>query len=191
VFLFFDIETSDLLRRDIPLDDQNQPWIVTIAAELTDRDGTHISGFDTSIRADGRKIRPSAEKIHGVSNRSAARQGVNEVVALGMLIGLAAQADYAIGYSVEFDRDCVASLLMRRGKGTDIWMRPGLQFIDLQKPSAAFCKIPSERDSGEYQWPSLDDAHHYFMEDKNTDSNLVRIRKIFFRLLEHNALEIS
>lgn len=191
MFLFFDIQTSDLLRRDLPLDDPNQPWIVYIAAELTNRDGNHIAGFDTGVRADTRKIRPGAEKAHGISNREAARQGVNEIVALGMLIGLAAQAEYAIGYAMEFRRDCVTSALLRRGKSTDIWTRPGLQFVDLQKPAASFCKLPSERDSGEYRWPKFDEACRCLIPDGAGGSDMERLRAIFSYLHNSNALDIE
>jgi DNA polymerase-3 subunit epsilon len=195
-FLFFDIETSDLLRRDIPLGDQNQPWIVSIAAELVDSDGNHIAGMDTKIRSDGRRIRAGAEEVHGISNRAAARSGRNEIVALGFLIGLATEADYAVAYTGEFSRDCVSSVLMRRGKSVEIWCRPGLQFIDCKQAAAPFCKIPAPGDKGGYARPPLAIAVKNILDEDIPErpeprQKIQYTKRIFFKLLELKALDIA
>lgn len=195
MLLFFDIETSDLLRRDIPMDDQNQPWIVSIAAELVDFDGNHIAGMDTRIRADGRKIRAGAEGVHGISNRAAAKSGRNEIVALGFLIGMASEAEYAVAYTGEFSRDCVTSVLMRRGKSVEIWKRPGLQFIDCKKAAVPFCRVPSDKESGGFSRPPLAIAVKTLLgedipERPEPREKVAYTKRIFFKLLELKALEI-
>jgi hypothetical protein len=193
---FLDTEASDLLKRELPLDNPGQPWAVSISAELTDINGNQLAFFSTPIRADGRKITENARKVHGVSSAQAGQSGVGEVVALGMTIGFASESRYVVGFGLDFDRQLIQSLLMRRKKDTKLWTRPGLEFIDVMKPAAHICKIPSDHESGSYRWPNLDIAAEKILgEPPRTGfhtawGDLQLAKRIFFKLREQNIIEI-
>lgn len=198
--MFIDTETSGLIDRARPLSDPGQPWIVSIAAELAAEDGTPLAHFATQIRADGRKIKPGAEAVHGITNRDAGRGGVGEAAALGLLIGLINQVPAGgrvIGYGLAFDRDVVLGLLMRKSadKAIASWSRPGLEWVDLIEPSSQFCRIPSEHVPDTYRWPSLDEAgealcglprrvgHHGAFDDAT------RAKAVYLELVRRGAIE--
>lgn len=158
IFLVVDLETSDLPKPDLPPTDPNQPWIVQVAAQLRAESGETLDHFCTRILADGRQIRAGAQKVHGISTREAGRGGVNEVTALGMLIGFAKQATHVIAHGAEFERLVVASNLARMGKDASMWLRPGLQFLCTMKAATPFCHLPGKGEGGSFKWPSLDEA---------------------------------
>jgi len=196
MILIFACATSDVLRTDLSLDDPGQPWICEIAAELIDAQGNPLASFWSPVKSEGRKIRDGAAAVHGISSRDAAKRGISEISALGMLVGLAAQARYAVGHGIQFDKDVVTSLLMRLGKKPDIWTRPGLSFLDTMIPATAACKIPSEHESGTYKWPSLDEAGTIILGEEPRDGHhsarddVQRTKRLFLELKRQNLIEV-
>lgn len=198
MLLFVDLETSDLLKRDLPLDDPSQPWAVTIAAELTDLNGKTRDFFYTRIRADGRRVRDGAAAVHGISSAQAGRDGVNEIAALAMLCGFAAQANYVVGHAIDFDRKVVESLLLRLRKDPKVWVRPGLEFICTMKTATSVCKIEPKvaRDDGSYKWPSLDEACEIILNEPRREGahdawdDVQRAKRLFLALRSHNLIEV-
>lgn len=200
MLLFVDVETSGLIKRGLPLESPEQPWIVSIAAQLVDAAGNELASLNTRIRAAGRSIAEDAKAVHGISAREAGRGGVAEKSALRLLCGsqsLASQARFVIGHGLQFDKDVITGSLMRNGWDASVWLRPGLTFIDTMLAAAPFCKLPSDHENGGYRWPSLDDAcrillgqepragHHTAMDD------LRRTRDLFFWLRERGAFEMD
>ncbi|MDB5584842.1 MAG: hypothetical protein JWR80_10018 [Bradyrhizobium sp.] len=200
MLLFIDVETSGLIKRNVPLDSDQQPWVISLAAELTDDSGRQLACINTGIRAGGRKITPGAQQVHGVSSAQASRSGVSELAALGVLCGresFASQARYVIGHGVSFDRDIITSVLARNGRDATTWVRPGLQFVDTMLASTPFCKIPSDHEAGSYKWPSLDQACELLLNEPprtgphNAFDDLQRCKLLFFWLRSRGALEIG
>jgi len=195
--LLIDLETSDLLRDDLPLDDASQPWIVAVAAELSTDDGAALDFVSLRIKADGRSIRAGAQAVHGISTRQASRSGVSEIAALAILCDLAAQADCMIGFGVGFDRKVVESALLRRRKDPRMWVRPGIQVVDLIPACAALCRIPSDHPSGSYRWPSLDVACETILGLKprqgihTAHEDLTRAKLLWLHLTARGALEAA
>lgn len=198
--LFCDVETSGLFKKNLPMDSDQQPWVVSLAAELTDAKGRQLACISTGIRANGRRISPGASAIHGVSSALAGRSGVSELAALGVLCGresLASQARYCIGHGISFDRDVITSVLARNGRDATTWVRPGLTFVDTMTTAAPFCKLPSDHESGSYKWPSLDDACEILLNEPprtghhNAWDDVQRCKLLFFWLRSRGALEIE
>lgn len=199
MLLFIDTETSDLIKKDLPLSDPSQPWCVSIAAELCDDDGTARDFISTRIRSEGRMIREGAKAVHGMSSTQAGRDGVSEAAALGVLIGLASQASKVIGHGVDFDRQVIEGVLTRRGKDARMWTRPGLTFVDTMLAATPVCRLPHDppSTSGQFKWPSLDAAceailhelprvgHHSAWDDCQ------RAKRLYFALRELRVLEAA
>lgn len=194
--LFVDVETSDLLKKHLPLDDDAQPWCVRVSAQL-DVSGQPPQFFNLAVKADGRKIREGAERVHGVSSRSAAKHGMNEVVVLGALCNLAAQAECVVGHGIQFDRDVITGVLMRRGKDARLWTRAGLAFQDTMILATPFCRLPSVMDDGGFKWPSLDEACSLLLSEAPREGHhdawddLQRTRRLWAWLVDRNAVEAA
>lgn len=196
-FLVIDCESSDLIRKDVPLGDASQPWAVSVAADLCSDDGQSLAFFHTHIRSEGRAIKEGARAVHGISTRDAGRNGVSEVTAIGMLIGLAAQATVLVAHNVDFDKQLVESLLIRRGKDVRMWTRPGLTSCCTMLAAAPFCKLPTDHESGSYQWPSLDAACQIILGEKPREGahsawdDCQRAKRLFLQLRPRGALEAA
>lgn len=200
MYLFVDTETSGLLQQSLPLASPEQPWIVSLAAELTDAKGDQLAILYTPIRANGRSISDSARYVHGISSALAGRSGVSELAALGVLCGresFASQARYCIGHGVSFDRDVVRCVLARHGREATTWVRPGLEFVDTLLAAAPFCQIPSPHERGGYKWPSLDEACEILLKDSprigkhNPLDDLIRTKRLYWWLRERNAFDVA
>lgn len=192
-----DCETSNLPARGMAVTDAQYPWPVRIGAALFNDDGKDQAVFSTGIRADGRTVAKGAEAIHGVSSRDAGKTGIPEVVALSVVCHMAGQARFLIGFNIEFDRDILVAAILRNNQDPRRLLRAGLTLVDLMKPCAAFCKIPSEHDSGSYRWPSLDDAGRILLGEPeragphNDWDDLQRSKRIYFWLKARGALDME
>lgn len=196
-YLSFDTETSGLPVAGIPKGHDQYPWPVQIGMELFDDDAATLGIFESQVRSDGRKMSAGAIAVHGITDRSASRDGISEIAMLAVASGFAAQADYAIGFSVTFDIGVLESALMRLGKSTRMLVRPGLQIVDLKEPAAQACKIQSDHDSGTYRWPTLDKACEIILgEPPRTGkhrglADAQRAKRLFFALRERGLIDIQ
>lgn len=196
MFLIIDSETSGLMKRELPIDHEGQPWVVSLSAELCDTKLRQLDFFSTRIRADGRKIEAEATGVHGISSADAGRSGIPEVTAIGMLCHFASQARYVVGFGIDFDRKVIESILMRRRKDTRLWVREGLEFVDVMKPAAHICKLPSPHESGSPRWPSLDEACEIILGEPPREGShtgwddLQRTKRLFSKLAADRVIEI-
>jgi DNA polymerase III epsilon subunit-like protein len=197
VILACDVETSGLIPKGAVPGSAQFPWPVQIGAVLFDFDGHDRASFGSRIRADGRTVSAGAAQVHGISSRDAGRSGVPEIIGLGIICAFAAEAKYLTGFNVDFDRAILESALIRLGKETKKLMRPGLQAIDLMRPAAAFCKLPSEREDGAYKFPRLDDALLLIRNERPRQARHDALRdayaakRLFLSLRSRGALEME
>lgn len=193
MLLFVKIATTDKLREGV------EPVIVALAAELTQMDGTPRDFVHTRVRLGSGHVKPDAQEVHGISSRMAGRDGVSVVVALGMLCGMAAQAQYLIGHGIGFDRDVVIGALGRLGKDARMLTRPGLQVIDTMLAATPVCKLAHEPPftSGAFRWPSLDEVAESVLHElpsagpQSCWDKLGKTKRIYFALRQLNVLEAA
>lgn len=154
MFLAIDIETNGL-PRGRALDDPAYPRMVEAAAVMFDDDGSVVSSFHSYVRPSDWSISRGAQKVHGISEIRAGKVGIDEVLVAVNLVHLSACCEAMVSYST-FDRDVVASALIRSGRPANKWNRPGLRWIDLQAISTP---VVDERfDDGGQKWPTLSSA---------------------------------
>jgi DNA polymerase III epsilon subunit-like protein len=198
--LFLDCETSGLLRRDLPHEAPEQPWIVSIAAELCDPTGNRIAALDTQIRANGRAITAGAEAVHGVSNRAAGRAGISEIAALAVICGkesFVGQAAAIVGHNVSFDVEVIECVLARNGRESSAIKRPGLSTICTMRAATAFCKLPPKEGRDGFKWPSLDEACSILLGEPPREgfhgawADMQRAKRLYFKLRELGAFEAA
>lgn len=159
MILIPDVETSDLPKKGFPMDDPSQPWVKQVACMLTEMDGVTVWGrLQAVIAPEGRKGRPGAEEVHGITDHQSARYGVREIPVLGLMTEWMRKVKFVVGYGIEFDQIVVEGVILRRGKDASAWKRPGVKWICLREKCIDLCKVPSEHESGTYRWPNLDKA---------------------------------
>ena len=204
--LFISLATSGLPKSTGPM-----PWICRIAAALVDDRGVELDHYACTIReTEGRWIEPEAERRHGISTIMCARGGVDERLALGLVLGyaagglkrpialpgLAASARTVVCWDAEFTRTILNARYAKHGEPHDSWRRPGLQFVGLQDALTPWCKLSGADDaSGGYRKPTRDDAAFALLGlpmrslPHSPDSNLERERALYAALCERNAIE--
>jgi DNA polymerase-3 subunit alpha len=188
--LFVKCETSGKFIDSLPLSHAQQPWAVSMAAELCAMDGTPLDFFSTRIRADGRKISEGARNLHGISSADAGKSGVSDMVALGFVCAMAKQAHYVVGHNIDFDKRLIEGLLLRMNKPTDWWIRPGLQFICTMKAATPLCRCEHEvrTETNSFRWPKLSEACEILLGDPPANdhytayADMQRAKRLFTHL---------
>lgn len=198
MLLMVDVETSGLIKKNLPLESPEQPWLVWIAAQLCDNEGRELAAIRTRIRANGRSIPDDARAVHGISTRDAGKGGIAEKSALRVLCGhesLVSQARIVAGHGIGFDKSVITGSIIRNGWDTSVWTRPGLQFIDTMQAATPFCKLTSAHDSGGYRWPSLDEACEILLNEPprvgahDAWQDLHRAKRLYFHLRSLGTFE--
>lgn len=196
MILFVHLATSDLMKRGLPLTDPAQPWVCGLAAALATPAGETVSYLSTLVQPDaGMQIRPEATARHGIETREAAKTGIGGILALGILCQFARKADVVVGHAIDFEKAVVESVLMRAGKDTRLWTRPGLRFIDTMAAATPFCRIEATppREDGQFKWPSLSEACASLLGDEpaagpvTPQAALVSVIRLFKHLSDRGA----
>lgn len=198
--LFIDVESSGLIREDLPLNDSAQPWPMQVSAMLCNETGAIANFFSHVVKAEGRTAKENAVKVHGISAWATTQIGVPEPRVLGilsdMLKTVPMTAMRVISFS-DFDRKLISSAFARFGESQGrpgsyarLWEhRVGTEFLNVQHPWAQqVCKLPSQIEGGDYKWPSLDEAAEIILgrppregfHDAFTD--MLLLRDIYFEL---------
>lgn len=212
--LHISIATSSLVRRSLPEDSRQQPFICRIAASLCDANGNETDHFACLIRSeDGKRVDPEATRRHGITSAACTRSGVAERFALGMVLGyrahgtkrpidlpgLASCASAVVCWDAGFVRAVINARYAQHGEPHGSWIRPGLQFHSLQHLSAPWCRLPApEGDSdGGYKLPTRDEAAAVLLGAEpralphTVDANLMIERAIYRALAERKAFEMG
>lgn len=100
--LIFDVETTGLPARGMPLDHERQPHLVQLAALLMDDDGTERASVSLIIRPPV-PIPDDVAAIHGITNNIAASVGIPPAAAVGVWSNLARRADLLVAHNIAFD----------------------------------------------------------------------------------------
>lgn len=195
MILAVDVETSNLPPRGMGIENPQYPWPMQIGAVLFDVDGRDHAIFSSRIRADGRTVSDGAQAVHGISAREAGRSGIPEIIALAAVCHFAGQASYMVGFNIEFDRDVLHASILRLNQDPKRLMRPGLEIVDLMKPSSAFCKLDSGREDGQYKFPRLGEALSVIRNERPRQGrhdalrDAMAAKRLFFSLRHRGAFE--
>lgn len=121
--LFFDTETTGPPLWNDPSDDPRQPHIVQLAAALVDLDTRRtIASMDVIVKPDDWTIPDDVAAIHGITTEHALRVGIDESLAVDMLLGLW-EGRTRIAHNESFDARIVRIALKRFGydAASDLW----------------------------------------------------------------------
>ena len=197
--LFFDTETSDFIKKDLPANDPKQAWIVQIGALLATPEKT-IDSLNTIIQANGRSINHYAEEVHKISVFKADEEGIPELEAAEKFGLLLRQADLVVGHNFDFDWKYAVHLLERNMDDLSDEARSAF-YLDLpnhctmkDKNVVKFCGLKNKL--GRAKWPKLIELHEILFE-KGFDgahdafADITATRDCFFELVKRGIITIN
>lgn len=112
--LGYDTETTGFPSSKKPLNDETQPHVVQLAAQLVELSTKQVvQSMDVIIRPDGWTIPKESEDVHGISTEKAFRLGVREDVAIEMFYDLWLKANFRVGHNEQFDAKIISIGLSR------------------------------------------------------------------------------
>jgi hypothetical protein len=168
--LIIDVESSALLRKDLPDDHESQPHLASIAGKLVTPDWDCVSQFYSLIRPDNWTLDPGAAAVNGLNEKLLADAGLPEWFALAELKQRALLAGRIVGHNVRgFDFKIIEIALNRCGSDSLWWKKMAIRLYDTMSESAPILEIPGNY--GDWKWPSLEEAVRFFSNtaDGRTD----------------------
>ncbi len=197
--LFFDTETSDFIKKDLPANDPKQAWVVQIGALLATPEKT-IDSLNTIIQANGRSINHYAEEVHKISVFKADEEGIPELDAAEKFGLLLRQADLVVGHNFDFDWKYAMHLLERNMDDLSDEARSAF-YLDLpnyctmkDKNVVKFCGLKNK--VGRAKWPKLIELHEILF-GKGFDGahdafvDITATRDCFFELIKKEIITIN
>lgn len=197
--LFFDTETSDFIKKDLPANDPKQAWVVQIGALLATPEKT-IDSLNTIIQANGRSINHYAEEVHKISVFKADEEGIPELEAAEKFGLLLRQADLVVGHNFDFDWKYAMHLLERNMDGLSDEARSAF-YLDLpnyctmkDKNVVKFCGLKNK--VGRAKWPKLIELHEIlfgkgFDGAHDAFADITATKDCFFELIKREIITIN
>lgn len=194
MILFFDTETTGFLDDRLPIDHEAQPYIVQLAAQLCEDDGSPVAGF-CFIVAPGAPIPERAAAVHGITDAKAAQFGVSAEFALSAFTHLYQRADLICAHNAKFDKGIV-EVAIARHYGRTMPLRKPI-FCTMEAASPVIKLPPTERMRAagfdKPKPPKLEECiRHFFNEEldgaHDAMVDLTACRRIYLHLKSIEAV---
>ncbi len=177
--LFFDVETSGFIKKELAPGDPDQAWIMQLAYILSDESRIYTE-FNSLIYAGDRVCSPGAQKIHNISVKDCNWGGVPENILLDILYHSFFNAHILVAHNYSFDIEFIANLLQER----DVRQIP---YFCTMRESTDFCAIPGR--FGRPKWPKLTELYKILFNEEIEDAHdaladVRATRKCYYKLKE-------
>lgn len=195
MILFFDTETTGFLDDRLPVDHEAQPYIVQIAAQLCDDDGSVVAGFSFIVRYPDVEIPERAAAVHGITNAKAIQFGMSAEFALGAFTHLYQRADLVCAHNIKFDKG-ILEVAIARYYGKTMPLRKPL-FCTMEAASPIIKLPPTEkmRAAGfdKPKPPKLEECIQHFFNEKLEGAHdamvdVIACRRVYFHI---KSLEVA
>lgn len=186
--LFFDTETTGFPDNRLPVEHDDQPYVVQLAAMLCRDDGEALGSFSVIIN-NGAPIPAKVTEIHGISEQMAAEFGVMPRTAIGLFNHFASRANLFVAHNIKFDWQLMATM---QARGANV-MPLGPKFCTMEAAAPVVNLPPSERmvaaGINKPKPPKLSEAVAFFFGEELTGAHdaMVDVRacaRVFFKLKE-------
>lgn len=197
MILFFDTETTGFFKDRLPIDHQDQPYILQLAAQLCDDSGKPIAGFSLIVDPGIGTIAipESASAVHGITEAYAAQHGVSSEFALSAFTHLYTRADLICAHNIKFDKGVIEAAIARHYKRVMPLRKP--LFCTMEKASPIVNLPPTERmvaaGFNKPKPPKLSECVKHFFGEELEDAHdamidLTACRRVYLHL---KSLETS
>lgn len=192
--LFFDTETTGVVDRKKPAEDEAQPDLVQLAAILTDDDLNEIVTLDKIVYPTYWTIPEGAAKVHGISQEKAEADGLALPDVVSVFAALAGLADRFVGHNTEFDVVVVKRALARLKRDDDLFGRKEVRCT--MKAAKPVLKLPNRNPyiRDEFKFPKLLEVHQHFFGEgfDGAHDALVDVRatiRVYSALCSHYGMD--
>lgn len=171
--IFLDTETSGLPvfsdqrgKRNFPkytdLDKYDSCRIVSICWIVTKKDVITDQSYFV-IRPDEFTISPESEKIHGISQAQAMKEGTNLKTVLSLLQDAISKCEHVVGHNIEFDINVILSECSRMNN---------INLIDMINSKKHVCTMLKGRGfMGVKKFPKLVELYRHLFEEDMTNAH--------------------
>ena len=179
MILFFDTETTGLVRNWNDPHDSKNPHLVQIGAILTNESGRILNCFSTIVKPDGFEIPTEAACVHGITTEVALKHGIHAKDALNTFIYLCSKAELVIAHNFKFD-----SVVIQKALGLELKDRfTGIKSLCTMLECTPICQIPSKW--GGFKWPKLSEAYKFFFKEELKDAHdaltdVIGCKRVYF-----------
>lgn len=199
MILFFDTETTGFFQDRLPVDHPDQPYIVQLAAQLCEDDGTVVSGFsfvvDPGIGVVS--IPDRAAEVHGITEEVAVRFGVSSEFALSAFTHLYQRSDLVCAHNIKFDRGVIEAAISRHYRKVMPLRKP--LFCTMEAATPVINLPPTEKMKAvgfdKPKPPKLEECIQHFFNESLDDAHdamadVVACRRVYLHLKSLGALEV-
>jgi len=178
--LIFDTETNGKPKHYSKAEEDlnNYPHVLQIAGKIIEIDETAndfnpkmIHTFNHLILPirEGKELKQDKEafKVHNISFNKAFEEGKDIIDVAFMFQGYTNSVDFIIAHNIQFDRNVMASELLRLGI-TPLAKKNCRAFCTM-KYNTPIVKLPNPNYPGTYKFPKLDALYEYYFKTKLKD----------------------
>lgn len=194
-FMVYDTATTGLVPRYH--DTFENPYIVEIAWILLDRNFKYIREESFYIQQ-SKPIPSSATKIHGITNRVAAKYGKPIKEVLDLFLNDFIKVNIQVGHNIDYDIKVLRGELERNGYKPSIMYK--VRFVCTMNEGQQYCKLsPKYYYDGffvEYKPPKLSELAYKcfgtnFKQKHNAESNVLLTVRCFEKLAKDLKLDLD
>ena len=190
-FLFFDTETTGLVKNwDNPGDERN-PRIVQLGCILTNSEGRPINTYSSIVNPDGFSIpQEVADCSHGISTAMATKYGRSIKVVMNEFIQLYTRADVVVAHNIKFDHVLVKHEMHRL---VDCLPCVKETYCTMLESTSI---VGARKTNGSIKWPKLSEAYKFFFSEDLKDAHdaltdVMACKRIFFEGLCANKMFLA
>lgn len=160
MLLFFDTETTGLVKFKDGPDHVDQPRVVQYAALLYSDEGKEVGSISTLVRTDV-PIHHRAEAVHGISQMQSTLFGISPKTLVDLHTYWVNMAHTIVCHNVQFDKLVMATMDYSIYGFRKSLLGPGERtyFCTMEK-STDVLRLSGK--FGKYKWPKLTEACEYF-----------------------------
>lgn len=189
MILFFDTETTGFYQDRLPVDHQDQPHIVQLAAQLCDDNGNPTAGFSVIIDP-GVEIPERAASVHGITTEKAIQFGISAQSALSLFVHLYQRSDLIVAHNIKFDKAILETGISRYyGKPKPLDRKP--IFCTMEAATPIVNLPPTERmlaaGFNKPKAPKLEECIKHFFDETLEGAHdamvdVIACRRVYFHL---------
>lgn len=191
MYVVFDTETTGLpLDYNAPVSRlANWPRMVQLAWSIYDEEEKHVSSHCYIIKPRGFVIPYNAEKIHGISTKTAMEDGIALRTGLKRFSAAIKHSKFLVAHNMAFDEKIIGAEFLRENLPNGLSDK---KRICTMKSSTDFCRLPGYNG---YKWPKLSELHQILFGKPLTKSHRADIdvkacARCFFELKRLGIVKI-